>query len=120
MHKDWLDEELGRALEHKPDTSVPDFDSVLKLAETRVAMERIRYRYVAAVAVIASVTAVTIAQWPDGPAAVDDEFMISAALLESTQWTAPSDVLMPQHQFDLYRDMPVFIGSTEPVEGTLL
>ncbi len=120
MHDDWLDEELHRALAHKADAGLPEFELVLESAEKRVAAERKRYRIVAAAAVVASVAAVAIVQWPDAPDDIDDEFLISAALMESTQWIAPSDVLMPQHQFDLYRDMPVFTGSTKPEDGTLL
>lgn len=90
--------------------------SMLRLADERIATRSTRYRFVAACAV----AAITIAQWPQGDGAVEDEFLIAAALLETTQWTAPSDALLPQHQFDIYRDMPVSMGSTESEEGTLL
>ena len=120
MHDDWLDEELHRSLRHKPDRSAPDFASVMRAAGERNATRSTRYRFVAACAVVASVAAVTIAQWPNGDGAVDDEFLIAAAMLESTQWIAPSDALLPKHQFDIYQDMPVFMGSTELDEGTLL
>jgi hypothetical protein len=46
--------------------------------------------------------------------------MIADALMNSTTWTAPSDVLMPDHQFDIYRDIPVLDQSTISEEGTLL
>ncbi len=49
-----------------------------------------------------------------------DEFLIAAALLENTSWAAPSDVLLPQHRFDIYREIPAFIESTKLEEGTLL
>ena len=41
-------------------------------------------------------------------------------LLGSTSWQAPSDVLLPQHEFDLYQDMPALIESTEAATGALL
>lgn len=120
MHDSWLDEELRRSLTRKPDHAVPDFASVMQVAEERNAIGRARYRLVAAFAVAASFAAVMMAQWPNGDKTVDDEFKIGVALLESTQWVAPSDVWLPQYQFDIYRDVPVFMGSTEAAEGTLL
>jgi len=41
-------------------------------------------------------------------------------LLGTTGWSAPSDSLMPDHQFDIYQDIPVLIESTETYGGTLL
>ena len=120
MHDDWLDEELHRSLRHKPDHAVPGFASVMQAARERNATGNTRYRLVAAFAIVASMAAITIAQWPNGGGSVDDEFLIAIAMFETTQWTAPSDALLPQHQFDIYRDMPVFMGSTEAEEGTLL
>jgi hypothetical protein len=43
-----------------------------------------------------------------------------AELLDSTYWFAPSDVLLPDREFDIYQDMPVLFESTEPAEGALL
>ena len=43
-----------------------------------------------------------------------------ADLLETTYWSAPSDVLLPERKFDIYQDMPVLFESTESAGGTLL
>jgi hypothetical protein len=43
-----------------------------------------------------------------------------ADLMESTYWAAPSDVLLPDREFDIYQDLPVLFESTEPAEGALL
>ena len=120
MHDDWLDDELHRSLKRGSEHAVADFASVLQAAEERNAASTMRYRLVAACAVIVSIAVVAIAQWPNGGGVVEDEFLIAVAMLETTQWTAPSDALLPQHQFDIYRDLPVFMGSTEAEEGTLL
>ncbi|NOX68484.1 MAG: hypothetical protein GXP15_04805 [Gammaproteobacteria bacterium] len=120
MRDDWIEEELSKTLRHIPDRRVPEFASVLQRAEQRHARGARHYRLVAAVAVIASVAAVTLVQWPNREEAVEDEFLIASSLLETTQWVAPSDVLLPQHQFDIYRDMPVFMRSTDAEKGTLL
>jgi len=45
---------------------------------------------------------------------------VMADLLESTSWVAPSDVLLPKHEIDLYQDLPAFSVSTRPAEGALL
>jgi len=120
MHDDWVEEELRKALRHTPDRRAPEFASVLQAAKERHARGAKHYRLVAAVAVIASVAVVTMLQRPSREEAIEDDFLIASSLLETTQWVAPSDVLLPQHQFDIYRDMPVFMRSTDAEEGTLL
>jgi len=57
---------------------------------------------------------------PEGPSELDDEYLIADALMNSTSWTAPSDSLMPQHQFDIYREIPFPDPSTISEEGSLL
>jgi hypothetical protein len=63
----------------------------------------------AAVIVLQSGTA------PPGPSYVE-----VADLMDSTYWSAPSDVLLPDREFDIYQDLPVLFESTEPAEGALL
>ena len=70
----------------------------------------------AAIAVVVA----TFSLWSANEAEVVDEFLIADALLNSTQWSAPSDLLMPEHQFDLYQDLPLLMESTESQEGSLL
>ena len=55
-----------------------------------------------------------------GNAPVDESYVEVADLMDSTYWTAPSDVLLPDRQFDIYQDMPELFESTEPAGGTLL
>jgi hypothetical protein len=40
--------------------------------------------------------------------------------MNSTLWSAPSDVLMPEHAIDIYQDIPDMPVSTDFIEGTLL
>ena len=120
VHDDWLDRELRRSLGREEEQPAPEFASVMQAAEQRNSRNRMRYRVVAATAVIGSAALLVFAQWPNNRPITDDEFLIADALLDATYWTAPSDVLMPQHQFDIYQDMPVFGVSTESEEGTLL
>jgi len=75
---------------------------------------------VAATAVIVSAALLMFTQWPKNRQITDDQFLIADASLDATYWTAPSDAWLPQHQFDIYQDVPVFGVSTESKEGTLL
>ena len=53
-------------------------------------------------------------------AEIPDEYLIADSLLNGTQWSAPSDTLMPQHEFDVYRELPSQMESTNLDEGSLL
>ena len=56
----------------------------------------------------------------------EDEFIYVDVdeLTATTQWSAPSDSLLPAHQFDIYRELPRLMESlpvsTESDEGALL
>ena len=50
----------------------------------------------------------------------DIRYIDTDELLETTSWSAPSDSLLPQHQFDIYGEIPVIIESTETYGGALL
>ena len=93
------------------------FDTVWRAAQDRHAAARRRYRYLAAAAAVvaAIVIGVTVQQPSDEPSYIE-----VAELLDSTSWSAPSDVLLPDREFDIYQDMPVLFESTEPAGGTLL
>ncbi len=41
-------------------------------------------------------------------------------LLDSTSWVAPSDVLLPEYEFDIFEDLPEPMESTDSAEGALL
>ena len=47
------------------------------------------------------------------------DYLDEQALLGTTAWTAPSDALMPQYQYDVYRDLPVLIEFTDLQQGSL-
>ena len=109
-------EKAYRSAEGKP----PPFAETFAVAEDRYRTSRRRYRLAGGMAVAAAVFAVAVGLWPGQQAPMGDEFLIADALMNSTTWTAPSDVLMPDHQFDIYRDIPVLDRSTISEEGTLL
>ena len=83
--------------------------------ERHAAGQRYYRRFAGAAAVAAAVVVALYAQPPAG-----ESYIEVADLLESTYWTAPSDALLPDRQFDIYQDMPVIFESTEPAGGALL
>jgi hypothetical protein len=92
------------------------FETTWQAAQERHAAGRRHYRrFAGAAAVVAAVVVALYAQPPAG-----ESYIEVADLLESTYWTAPSDVLLPDRQFDIYQDMPVIFESTEPAGGALL
>jgi len=95
----------------------PPFGRVFANAERDYEASRRRgYTWFAAAAAAVAVLAVVL--YVDAP--VEPEYIHIADLLETTSWTAPSDVLLPTHEFDIYQELPVLMESTEPVEGALL
>jgi hypothetical protein len=94
----------------------PAFSQVWQSARQRHAAVRRRNQQFAGAAVV--VAAVVIAFFAESPS--EHSYIEVADLMESTYWTAPSDVLLPEREFDIYQDMPVLFESTEPAGGTLL
>jgi len=97
---------------------VPPFAQTWQAAERRYAAARRSYRRVAAAAAV--IAAVVVGANLQSPQVEMEALFEVADLLESTSWSAPSDVLLPEHQFDIYQEMPVLIESTEAAGGTLL
>ena len=98
---------------------VPDFDTTWAAAEA--ASQRGRRRITALgslAAALALVAVVVVSQMR--PTETDWQFVNPDEFANSTSWVAPSDVLLPEHRFDIYRDIPVLIESTGSEEGALL
>jgi len=115
---DQIRRELKRGQASVESGRAPEFESAWAGAEARAAERRGKVRVagtVAAAAAIAAIVASLLLPQEQGWQYVDpDEF------LSSTSWAAPSDVLLPDHQFDIYGQIPVLIESTRTDEGTLL
>ncbi len=114
---DKLREQLRQAWQQRSGDEVPPFDSVMRAADSRRASTLRQRRWSAAAAAVI-VTAV-IAVYLQTPRQ-ESHYIEVAELLDSTYWTAPSDVLLPDREFDIYQDMPELFESTEPAEGALL
>ncbi len=114
------DQELANAIRHanSADSEAPSFDKVWSAAEQRYQRSRRRYAWLASAA--AAVAVVIVVLNAGSPTVNHGEYIEMAGLLDSTSWAAPSDVLLPIHDFDIYRDLPALMESTKPAEGALL
>ena len=97
-------------------SATSSFASTWRAAEERYVSRRRHYRHFAAAAAV--VAAVVVALNAHSP--VQNSYIEVAELLESTYWTAPSDMLLPNRTFDIYQDMPIIFESTDLAEGALL
>jgi len=120
MSDDNIQNVLKDALSAAHQESPPTFDVVWTAAERRHRRSRRRYAAFGGIAAAAVMVAVVTGLWPSQETALTDEYLIADALLNATQWSAPSDALMPQHRYDVYREIPFLLESTELNEGSLL
>jgi hypothetical protein len=98
----------------------PAFDKVWSAAEMQYLEGRRLYAAFSGIAAVVAVVAVVAGLWSADEAMLADEFLIADSLLNETQWSAPSDALLPQHRFDIYREVPFPMELTNPDEGSLL
>ncbi len=97
---------------------VPAFDETFAAAEaqaTRLTRRRRQAFGIAAAAAVAAIAASLLMPRGEDWLYVDPE-----DLATGTTWVAPSDVLLPEHSIDIYRDIPVLIESTDSNGGALL
>ena len=97
-------------------SQVPPFEAAWTAAERRRHDRRYGYGFGAAAA---AVTAAAIILVSNGGAPAES-YVEVAELMNSTYWAAPSDVLLPEREFDIYQDLPALMESTEEVGGALL
>jgi len=113
-------EQLQKALAIAHAEQTPPFADVWAAAERRHEVSRKRYAGFAGIAAAIAIAVSAVGLWSANEAEMADEFLIADALMNSTQWSAPSDWLMPEHRFDIYQEIPLLIESTESQEGSLL
>jgi len=111
---------LRNAMDAVHDRKAPDFDDVWRAAEQRHQRSVRRYVTFSGVAAALAMIAIVAGLWPEQQAGINDEYLIADSLLNSTQWLAPSDALLPQHQIDIYREIQFPMESTDLYKGTLL
>jgi len=117
MSDETLREQVSRAWQRAADEDHSSFDIVWQAAQERHTASRRRYlRFASVAAVVAAIVVGLNLQVPEE----EVSYIEIAELLDSTYWSAPSDVLLPDREFDIYQDMPVLFESTEPAGGALL
>ena len=114
--RDQIKDALRAVHKRKP----PAFGKVWAAAELQHLEARRRYATFSGIAAAIAVVTVVSGLWSPEEAGITDEYLIADSLLNGTQWSAPSDALMPQHEFDIYREMPFPTESTDLDEGSLL
>lgn len=102
------------------DDKAPPFDTVFAAAENQLKTRRRRFVAYAGAATVAAVAVSVLLLFSSNEPIPNGDFIQVADLMSSTGWSAPSDVLLPSHEFDIYQELPVFLESTKPVEGALL
>lgn len=102
------------------DAEAPQFDATFANAERLYrASRRQKIRLGVAAAFVAVGLGGFVALTPDNTLP-PGEYIKVAELMSTTRWTAPSDVLLPRHEIDLYQELPVILESTQPAQGALL
>ncbi len=108
-----LEQQVAAAYRSKQ-TAAPAFDKAFELATRRVERRSQAVRIGLPLAAAVAMAAVIVNQ-PE-PEII---YVAEAELLGATWWQAPSDELLPTHQFDIYRGLPDLIESTK-VDGETL
>lgn len=96
----------------------PEFDQIWAAAGARAASAKKRRFLLTGAAAVAAVLAIAFGL--RAPVEQEWRYIDKYELLETTGWSAPSDSLLPSHEVDLYRSVPVLIESTDNYEGALL
>ena len=120
MNDQELKRNLQDALQSMQSHDAPGFDVLWAKTEERYQASRSRYRRIAGIATAAAVAAIAFTLWPIKGSDVNGNYLTEEDLMSSTQWVAPSDVLLPKHEIDIYSDLPVLIETNGLDEGSLL
>ena len=120
MNEETMKKAVSKSLAAKDAQPAPGFDETWLAAEGRYLAWKRRQRTFIGVAASAALIAVLLTLMPPDEQAELPSFEIAAEMMNSTQWSAPSDVLMPEYSIDIYGDLPQLPESTDIYEGTLL
>jgi hypothetical protein len=120
MNEEAMREAVSKSLAAKDAQPAPGFDETWLAAEGRYLAWKRRQRTFIGVAASVALFAVLLSVMPPDEQVELPDFEIAAGMMNSTQWSAPSDVLMPEYSIDIYGELPQLPGPTDIYEGTLL
>jgi hypothetical protein len=120
MNDEKLREALRDSLQSMQGGDAPEFDAMWSNAKQQHRAARSRYQKIAGFVGAAAIAAVAFTLWPLNGNNVADIYLTEEDLLSSTQWIAPSDVLLPEYRIDIYAELPVLIQTNDFDEGSLL
>ena len=112
MNEENIRKSLKPAFEKTQTSNAPGFDDVWAKAETAYSDSQRRFRVIGGIAAVLAAAVIIATLWPAQQAELSDDYLIADALMNSTMWSAPSDSLMPEHQFDIYQEIPFLLEST--------
>jgi hypothetical protein len=120
MSEEKMRKSVAESLSSKAAGSAPGFEETWLAAEGRYLAQKRRLRTATGIAASLALIAIVVGLSLPGEQQTLPDFELSAALMNSTLWSAPSDVLMPEHPIDIYQDIPDMPVSTDFIEGSLL
>lgn len=120
MNDENIRKSIRPAFDEAESSEVPGFNEVWANAEVTLGDSSRRNRVLGGAAAAIVVMGLVASLWPAQHPELSDDYLIVDALLNSTSWSAPSDSLMPEHQFDIYQEILFLNESTISQEGTLL
>ena len=120
MNDEKLKQQLRDSLQSMQGDDAPEFDAIWSNAEQMHRASRSRYQQFAGFAAAAAVATIAFVLWPLNGNNGAPIYLTEEDLLSSTQWVAPSDVLLPEHRIDIYGELPVLIETNDFDEGSLL
>lgn len=120
MNDEKLKRQLQDSLQVMQGGDPPEFDALWASAEAQHRASRLRYQRFAGFAAAAAVAVTAFMLWPLNGNNGTSIYLTEEDLMSSTQWLAPSDVLLPDHRYDIYGELPVLIETNDLDEGSLL
>jgi hypothetical protein len=112
------EQRLKAALACRERGAVPEFERTLATAQDRWRRQKQRRAGLGGIAAALLIAALwSVLALPERST---QDYLVAESLLATTYWTAPSDVLLPRYDIDIYRDLPDLMESTEVSEGALL
>jgi hypothetical protein len=120
MNDNELKRKLRESLQSMSGGDVPEFAVMWANVERQHRAARKRYQRFAGTAIAVAVAVVAIMMRPPGGNDVTASYLSEEDLMSSTQWQAPSDVLLPERRFEIYTEVPELIDTNELHEESLL